>query len=81
MGIAEKVLSALITLYRFTLSGLLGGQCRFYPSCSQYATEAVRAHGAARGSWLTLRRLGSCHPWNAGGYDPVPTNLAAVKER
>ncbi len=46
--------------------------CRFAPSCSQYALEAVVEHGAARGSWLAIRRIGRCHPWNAGGFDPVP---------
>ena len=55
-----------------TFSPLLGPRCRFYPSCSQYALEAVRTHGSLRGSSLALRRLLRCHPWHAGGYDPVP---------
>ena len=47
-------------------------RCRFAPTCSQYALEAVTAHGAVKGTWLAIRRLGKCHPWHAGGYDPVP---------
>jgi putative membrane protein insertion efficiency factor len=66
------VLQWLIRAYQLTLSPLLGPRCRFYPSCSQYALEAVRAHGALHGCWLALRRLSRCHPWHAGGYDPVP---------
>lgn len=66
------ILMALIRVYRFALSPLMANHCRFYPSCSQYALEAVETHGSARGSWLALKRLGRCHPFNAGGYDPVP---------
>jgi putative membrane protein insertion efficiency factor len=62
----------LIRLYQWTVSPLLGPRCRFYPSCSNYALEAVRRFGAVRGSWLGLLRLLRCHPWQAGGYDPVP---------
>lgn len=58
--------------YQLLLSPMLGPRCRFYPSCSNYAIEALRVHGAARGSWLAARRVGRCHPWNAGGLDPVP---------
>ena len=63
----------LIRLYQWTVSPLLGPRCRFYPSCSQYALEALLRFGALRGSWLALRRLARCHPWHAGGFDPVPT--------
>ena len=63
---------ALILAYRYALSPLLGPRCRFYPSCSAYALEAVDRHGALRGLWLAVRRLGRCHPWHPGGYDPVP---------
>lgn len=68
----RTLILALIALYRYTLSPLLGPHCRYYPSCSAYAAEAVRRHGAARGSWLALRRIARCHPWADGGADPVP---------
>lgn len=63
---------ALIKLYQFTLSPVLGRQCRFHPTCSWYGLEAYRRFGPIRGSWLTLRRLARCHPFHPGGYDPVP---------
>jgi uncharacterized protein len=62
----------LIDLYRVSLAPLIGGFCRYEPSCSRYAEEAIRRHGALRGSALSLRRLLRCHPLRAGGYDPVP---------
>lgn len=68
----RAVLRALIRAYQLCVSPLLGPRCRFYPSCSSYALEALATHGAMRGSWLTLRRLGRCHPWHPGGFDPVP---------
>ena len=64
---------ALIRLYQLTLSGWLGGQCRFYPSCSQYAREAIQMHGAWRGSTMATWRILRCGPFTAGGFDPVPT--------
>jgi putative membrane protein insertion efficiency factor len=64
-------LLALIRLYQLTLSGWLGGQCRFYPSCSQYAREAIKVHGAWRGSALATWRILRCGPFTAGGFDPV----------
>lgn len=67
-----KLLIALVQLYRYLFSPWLGNQCRFYPTCSEYALQALREHGAIRGSWLTLCRLSRCHPWHAGGCDPVP---------
>lgn len=67
-----RVLSGGVRLYQLTLSPLMGGQCRFYPSCSAYALEAFASHGAARGALLAGRRVLRCHPWNPGGYDPVP---------
>jgi len=67
-----KLLIALIRAYQFTLSPYLGGSCRFLPSCSSYAIEAIRTHGAARGTVLAVRRLGRCHPFAHAGYDPVP---------
>ncbi|HEY3786749.1 MAG TPA: membrane protein insertion efficiency factor YidD [Steroidobacteraceae bacterium] len=68
----RQVVTLLIRLYQWTVSPLLGPTCRFYPSCSSYALEAVRRFGAARGLWLTAKRLGRCHPWHPGGLDPVP---------
>ena len=65
-------LLGLVALYRVTISPWLGANCRFEPSCSAYAMEALRAHGAFRGTWLTIRRIGRCHPWGGSGYDPVP---------
>jgi putative membrane protein insertion efficiency factor len=62
----------LIRLYQVLISPLLGSNCRFEPSCSAYAEEALREHGAFRGSWLALRRIGRCNPWGGSGYDPVP---------
>jgi putative membrane protein insertion efficiency factor len=58
--------------YQLAISPLLGPRCRFYPSCSAYAVESLLTHGPLRGSWLTVRRLLRCHPWNPGGLDPVP---------
>lgn len=63
---------ALIRVYQVTLGPLMRGQCRFHPSCSNYAIEAYRTHGLRRGTWLTARRLARCHPFTHGGYDPVP---------
>ncbi len=66
------LLTAPIRGYQLTLSPLLGPRCRFYPSCSHYALEAIERHGAARGGWLAAKRIARCHPLNAGGHDPVP---------
>ena len=68
----KHVLIWLLKGYRFAISPLYGQVCRFHPTCSAYALEAVTEHGALRGSWLAVRRIGRCHPWNPGGYDPVP---------
>jgi uncharacterized protein len=69
---AARLLMLLLTGYRSFVSPLLAPRCRFYPSCSAYALEAVQVHGALRGSWLAARRLSRCHPFHAGGLDPVP---------
>jgi putative membrane protein insertion efficiency factor len=66
------LLLALLRGYQYALRPLLGANCRFYPSCSDYAREAIERHGAVRGVWLATRRLARCHPYHAGGYDPVP---------
>ncbi|GAB6388869.1 membrane protein insertion efficiency factor YidD [Stutzerimonas marianensis] len=63
-----------IRIYRYAISPMMASHCRFYPTCSCYAQEAIETHGLLRGGWLSLRRLGRCHPWNPGGYDPVPSN-------
>ena len=66
------LLRGLIRGYQLFISPLLGPRCRFYPTCSNYALEAIETHGALKGSWLALRRLLRCHPWGGQGYDPVP---------
>ena len=66
------MLRILIRIYQLTISPMLGNCCRFYPSCSDYALEALKVHGSARGLWLTVKRLVKCHPWHRGGFDPVP---------
>lgn len=68
----KTLILALIRAYRFFLSPWLGRHCRFHPSCSQYALTAIQRFGAVRGGWLGLVRLLRCHPWHAGGADPVP---------
>lgn len=68
----KSLLLAAIHAYRYLLSPMLGRNCRFSPSCSEYALDAVSRHGSWRGGWLVLRRVSRCHPWNPGGYDPVP---------
>lgn len=68
----RNVLILLIRIYQRLISPLLGPRCRFYPSCSAYAVEAIQKHGALRGCWLAARRLVRCHPLNPGGVDPVP---------
>ncbi|HZD53609.1 MAG TPA: membrane protein insertion efficiency factor YidD [Woeseiaceae bacterium] len=65
-------LLALVWLYRRAISPFLGVNCRYQPSCSEYAAEALEAHGAVKGGWLALKRIGRCHPWGGAGYDPVP---------
>ena len=62
----------LIKLYQVTLSPLLGPKCRFTPTCSQYAIEALKKHGVIKGLWLAIKRISKCHPWGGHGYDPVP---------
>lgn len=66
---------ALIRVYRYLLSPWIGNQCRFYPSCSHYAEEAIETHGFVKGAYLTLRRLLKCHPWHSGGIDLVPEKI------
>ncbi|HLJ63282.1 MAG TPA: membrane protein insertion efficiency factor YidD [Stellaceae bacterium] len=69
---ASLILRGLIRLYQLLVSPLFPPRCRFIPSCSHYAAEAIALHGPGPGSWLALRRLVRCHPWGGSGYDPVP---------
>ena len=72
VGVASVELSAVVRGYQLLVSPLLPPACRFLPSCSEYAMQAIERHGARRGAVLALRRLARCHPWGVGGYDPVP---------
>ncbi|HET6720513.1 MAG TPA: membrane protein insertion efficiency factor YidD [Rhodocyclaceae bacterium] len=65
-------LIGLVRVYQYAISPFLGRRCRFFPSCSEYAVESLQRHGVVKGLWLTIRRVGRCHPWHPGGYDPVP---------
>lgn len=76
---AARVLLLIVGAYRTLVSPWLPPACRFTPSCSAYAEEAIRTHGAARGAWLAARRLLRCHPWGGSGYDPVPLPAGDVK--
>ncbi|WP_242908648.1 membrane protein insertion efficiency factor YidD [Actinomadura terrae] len=76
LGPVARVLILLVRAYRRFLSPLLGQQCRFQPTCSAYGLEALQTHGAPRGTWLIIRRIGRCHPFHSGGYDPVPPKKA-----
>jgi putative membrane protein insertion efficiency factor len=68
----KAILIALIRAYQYAVRPALGANCRFAPSCSDYALEAIRKHGALKGAWLAVRRVVRCHPYHPGGYDPVP---------
>ncbi|MBF0194610.1 MAG: membrane protein insertion efficiency factor YidD [Magnetococcales bacterium] len=71
----KPVILAIIKCYRYCISPMLPRSCRFYPSCSEYAAEAVTDYGALKGSWLAMRRLAKCHPFHPGGVDPVPEKI------
>lgn len=76
----RQILIALIKLYRYAISPYLAPSCRYTPTCSSYAIEAIERHGIFRGSWLAMRRVSRCHPWHEAGYDPVPgTNDLTVR--
>ena len=69
----------IIRIYRYAISPLLGPRCRFYPSCSSYAEEAIKIHGVAKGGWLATKRICRCHPFAEGGVDPVPEKVTEKK--
>ena len=71
--VATFTLLILIRGYQLIISPLLGSNCRFMPTCSEYAMESLRSHGLIKGSYLTIKRIGKCHPWGSHGYDPIPT--------
>ena len=73
----QRLILLILRAYRYLISPLLGNNCRFHPSCSHYAEEAVRRHGVVKGCYLAVIRLGKCHPWHEGGIDPVPEPLPA----
>lgn len=70
--IAAKLLIALVRFYQGAISPMFPAACRYQPTCSQYAVEALKKHGALKGSWLAAKRIARCHPWGGSGYDPVP---------
>jgi putative membrane protein insertion efficiency factor len=72
MNALGALMRGIIKLYQWTLSPLLGPACRYTPSCSHYAAEAIAVHGPLKGAWLGLKRIGRCHPWGGAGHDPVP---------
>lgn len=74
------LLKLLVRLYRSTIGITLPNSCRYQPTCSQYALDALGEYGAVKGIWLTLKRVARCHPWAAGGYDPVPSKAQGTKD-
>lgn len=77
-SVVAQALILPVRFYRRFVSPLFGPVCRFHPSCSAYGLEALQVHGAIRGGWLTIKRIGRCHPFTAGGYDPVPPSRAGA---
>lgn len=74
----RSIVIFMIRAYQVLLSPLLGNNCRYHPTCSEYAIEAIRAQGPLRGLWLATRRIGRCHPWGGAGHDPVPPRRPAA---
>ena len=68
----KRLLIIAVKIYRYAISPFMAPCCRFHPSCSTYAIQAIEHHGAIKGTWFTIYRIGRCHPWHPGGYDPVP---------
>lgn len=79
-SVGAWVLLGLVRAYQKALSPLLGRNCRYHPSCSRYTYEAIEIHGALRGSWFGARRIGRCHPFHEGGFDPVPGSNDAIAQ-
>ena len=79
MSLPARILVAIIGVYRRWITPLFAPHCRFHPSCSAYAVEAIRVHGAWRGTGLAVRRIARCHPWNPGGVDPVPPSTGGLR--
>lgn len=77
----RTILKALIRFYQTAISPWFGARCRFHPSCSNYALEAIEVHGATKGTWLTIKRILKCHPLTKGGFDPVPNSSSSNKEK
>ena len=77
--VATLPLLILIRVYQLIISPLLGSNCRFMPTCSEYAMESLRSHGLIKGIYLTVKRIGKCHPWGGHGYDPIPTKKVENK--
>lgn len=77
----KSILLFLIRGYQLVLSPLMGSNCRYYPTCSCYTHEAIEKHGAFKGMWLGIKRISRCHPWAAGGYDPVPECSSHKKDK
>lgn len=75
----KYIFIGLVRLYQLIISPWIPSSCRYHPTCSQYSIEALKEHGAIKGIWLTIKRMGRCHPWNEGGYDPVPENRTKPK--
>ncbi len=67
-----RIMLALVRAYQYLISPMFGPSCRFTPTCSEYAVQALKKYGAAKGFWLSVKRVGRCHPWHDGGYDPLP---------
>lgn len=80
VGPVTKVALGLVSTYQKLVSPLSGGTCRYYPSCSHYTYEAIEIHGAAKGSWLGIKRIGRCHPFHEGGIDPVPGSQSSYDD-
>lgn len=81
MNLLSALLGGLVRLYQLLVSSWLAPSCRFTPTCSAYAREALARHGAILGTWLALRRLARCHPWGGSGYDPVPPRVRLMTAR